>query len=261
MNNLPKPRGLGPEYGGQFGDQSIADAYPTRPPYPREVFEILLGLIRDESPVALDLGCGTGDISRGLAPHVTRVDAVDPSSAMIARGHALPGGQHPNIRWITSTAEDFAYPASYALVITAESLHWMDWYQVLPRIRQSLTVLGRLAIVFGRGFRDEPWNDEVSPLCARYSTNREYESYDLLAELTTRNLFLPEHHIQTRPIPFSQTIDDYVESFHSRNGFSRDRMGPSAAAFDDQLRAIIARYQFGPMLEFELIVDVAWGTP
>jgi hypothetical protein len=115
--------------------------------------------------------------------------------------------------------------------------------------------------VFGRGFRDEPWNDEVSPLCARYSTNREYEPYDLLAELAKRNLFLLEHHIQTRPLSFSQTVDDYVESFHSRNGFSRDRMGPNAAAFDEQLRAIIARYQPIPLLEFELVVDLAWGVP
>src|SRR5262245_53032854 len=138
MSNLPKPRGLGPDYGAQFRDQSVADAYPTRPPYPPEVFEILLGLIQDESPVVLDLGCGTGDIGRGLAPHVTRVDAVDPSTAMIARGRALPGGRNPAIHWITSSAEDFAYSARYALIITAESLHWMDWYAVLPRVHRSL---------------------------------------------------------------------------------------------------------------------------
>ena len=57
-----KPKGLGPEYAGQFQDQSIADAYSTRPPYPPKVFEILLGLIKDESPIVLDLGSGTGDI-------------------------------------------------------------------------------------------------------------------------------------------------------------------------------------------------------
>jgi trans-aconitate methyltransferase len=138
-NPLAKPKGLGPEYAAQFRDQSVAAAYPNRPPYPPEVFDILLGLVRDEPPVVLDLGCGTGDISRGLAPYGMRVDAVDPSSAMLESGQALPGGRHPNIRWITSTAEDFTYPRPYALVVAAESLHWMDWYTVLPRISRSLT--------------------------------------------------------------------------------------------------------------------------
>lgn len=61
---MPKPKGLEPEYGAQFRDHGVADAYPTRPLYPPEVFEILLGLIRDESRIVLDLGCGTGDIRR-----------------------------------------------------------------------------------------------------------------------------------------------------------------------------------------------------
>jgi SAM-dependent methyltransferase len=256
-----KPKGLGPEYGRQFQDQSVANAYPTRPPYPHQMFDLLLGLVRDKLPWILDLGCGTGDISRSLAPRVKRIDAVDPSAAMIARGLALPGGEHPNLNWIISTAEDFTYPGPYALVITAESLHWMDWYAVLPQIHRSLTQHGRLAIVLGRGFRNEPWATEVGQLIAQYSTNREYERYDLLRELVERKLFVLEQSIQTQPVSFSQTVEEYVESFHSRNGLSRDRMGSSAKAFDAQLKAIIARYQSASVLEFELIADLAWGIP
>jgi SAM-dependent methyltransferase len=261
MRILPKPKGLGPMYGAQFGDQSVADAYPTRPPYPPELFTILLGLIRDQSPGILDLGCGTGDIARRFAPHVTHIDAVDPSGHMIACGQALLGGQHPNIQWIVSSAEDFAYRSTYALVVTAESLHWMDWPTVLPHIRHSLTPQGRLAIVLGRGFQNEPWAEEVGHLIAQYSTNRAYESYNLLAELAKRGLFTPEQSLQTTPIPFTQSVDAYVESFHSRNGLSRERMGPSAAAFDRQLKAIIAKYQPNPVLTFELVANVAWGVP
>lgn len=257
----PKPKGLGPEYGAQFGDPSVADAYPTRPPYPLEVFDILRRLIQDASPRVLDLGCGTGDISRGLAPHGIWMDAVDPSAAMLARGQALPGGQHPNIHWIASTAEDFSYPASYALVVSAESLHWMDWYVVLPCIQRSLTAQGRLAIVLGRGFREEPWRNDIQRLITQYSTNREFERYDLLRELAKRKLFKLEQYIQTQPVPFSQTVDAYVESFHSRNGLSRDRMGSSATAFDEELKTSIGRYQPQAVLQFELIAELAWGMP
>ena len=257
----PKPSGLGPEYGAQFRDQSVADAYRARPPYPPEVFDILRRLIRDESPVVLDLGCGTGDISRGLAPHVRRIDAVDPSDAMRARGQVLPGGRHPHIHWIAATAEDFVYPDGYALAVTAESMHWMDWHTVLPRIRRSLTSNGRLAIVLGRGFHAPPWAHALGQLITQYSTNRDFEPYDLLTELEARNLFSREDRVQTQPIPFRQTLDEYVESFHSRNGLSRQRMGASAAEFDARLKALVHRHQPQPVLEFELEADLVWGMP
>lgn len=258
---LPKPKGLAPEYGAQFGDASIARAYSTRPAYPPQLFDLLRQLIHDTPSVVLDLGCGTGDICRQLVSLVDRIDAIDPSRAMITLGQALPGGQHPHIHWTISSAEDFPYPQAYALVITAESLHWMDWYTVLPRIHQSLTSQGRLAIVLGRGFRDEPWAASVGRLIAQYSTNREYQPYNLLEELTKRNLFVPEQRVQTQPVPFSQPLEDYIESFHSRNGLSRERMGANGTAFDEQLRNIIVQYQPNPILEFELVADVVWGRP
>jgi hypothetical protein len=115
--------------------------------------------------------------------------------------------------------------------------------------------------VLGRGFRDEPWAAGVGRLIAQYSTNREYQPYDLLEELTKRNLFVPEQRVQTQPVPFSQPLEDYIESFHSRNGLSRERMGASGPAFDEQLRNMIVQYQPNPILEFELVADVVWGRP
>ncbi len=260
-NRKDKPKGLGPEYGGQFRDKSVADAYPTRPPYPPELFDILMGLVLDESPVVLDLGCGTGDISRYLAPRVRRIDAVDPSEAMIALGQALPGGQHPHLNWIVSTAEDWRYPETYSLVVTAESLHWMDWDIVLPRIQRCLAAEGQLAIVLGRELRNVPWDAEMGELITQYSTNREYVRYDLLGELVERNLFIPEGSSETQPVPFSQSVEEYIESFHSRNGLSRDRMGARAEGFDAELEAIIERYQANRILQFELVAKVTWGRP
>ena len=41
----PKPDHLGPEYGAQFADASIAAAYGCRPPYPAAVIDLLAALI------------------------------------------------------------------------------------------------------------------------------------------------------------------------------------------------------------------------
>jgi len=261
MDMAPKPEHLGPEYGAQFRDMSVAKAYSTRPPYPAEVFDVLARLVRDEPRTVLDLGCGTGDIARVLAPRVDRVDAVDPSAAMLARGLALPGGDHPHLCWISTAAEEFTYPAPYALTVAAESLHWMEWNIVLPRIGRALSSHGRLALVLDRRFDPVPWADGLARLIHSYSTNHDFAPYDLVDELTGRSLFSLEERVRTTPVLFTQPVPAYVESFHSRNGFSRDRMGARAAEFDARLTALVQPYAVADQLSFQLVSDIAWGRP
>lgn len=78
----PRPSCLGPEYGAQFEDESVARAYEFRVLYAPEVFSSL-GSLQPEGPGrVLELGCGSGDLTIGLAPHTSSVDAVDPWDAM-----------------------------------------------------------------------------------------------------------------------------------------------------------------------------------
>lgn len=257
----PKPAHLGPEYGAQFSDQRVADAYPTRPPYPPQIIETLAQLARDQPRKVLELGCGTGDITRYLAPQVDHIDALDISAPMLQKARTLPNGNAANIRWIHQAAEAFDYPGPCALVCAAESLHWMEWDVIFPKIRRALSPNGRLAIVFGRELGPMPWYSELGPLFARYSTNRDFQPFDLIEELTLRNLFVLEGRLQTTPVRWSQPLADYLESFHSRNGFSRERMGESAREFDEQLAALVSPYSENGLLHFTLTAQIAWGLP
>ena len=256
-----KPEHLSPSYAAQFQDESVAAAYPNRHPYPAELFDILDELVVDQPRVVLDLGCGAGDVARPIAERVTRVDAVDPSRAMIEIGRSLSGGDDSRIRWICSPAEQFGLPGPYALVVAAESLHWMDWHAVLPKIRDSLTPHGQLALV-RRASEGRAWGKQQGGVIARYSTNRDYQPYDLLQELATRGLFVAAGRKRTELLPFRQTIDDYIESYHSKNGLSRQRMGAEAAAdFDREMRRILEPHANDGWLEYRVGADVAWGRP
>ena len=72
---LPKPKHLGPEYGAQFSDPSVASAYCFRPSYPDEVYTILERLLGD-TPRCARTWCGLGEIAQRFAPQTDRVDAV-----------------------------------------------------------------------------------------------------------------------------------------------------------------------------------------
>ena len=258
---LPKPKHLEPEYGAQFFDPSVASAYRFRPPYPEEAYTILAGLIVDGPRVVLELGCGLGEIARRLAIQTDRVDAVEPSHAMLALARTLPGGERSNLQWYCCTAEEFAYVPGYGLVIAAESLHWMDWYRVLPAIRAALTPRGRL-VVLDRRLDTVPWWRALQPLIPQYSTNRDFQPYDLLDELARRQLFHPEGRVTTAPVRFIQSVEDYIESWHSRNGFSRERMSASRALeFDARVREIVRPYAQAGCLRYDVQVELAWGVP
>lgn len=258
---LPKPDHLGPAYATQFADPSVVATYHLRPPYPAEVFDVLAGLVVDEPRSVLDAGCGTGEIARRLGRRVARVDGVDPSSGMLAQARALPGGDAKNLAWILGRAEDAPLRPPYALVIAAASLHWMDWAVVLPRFRDFLTPRGVLAVVDQRQL-SAPWDAGVHELIEYHSTNRDYRPYDLIDELERRRLFRPLGSRETSPVPFEQRLDDYVKSFHSRNGLSRDRMEPSsAAAFDRDLTALVAPHAPNGVVRFDLVGSVVWGSP
>lgn len=258
---LPKPAHLGDAYAAQFSDPSVVAAYPHRPPYPPATFPILAGLIGTAPRTVLDIGCGTGDIARHLAPLVDRVDAVDISAPMIDLGKRLSGGDDPRLRWILGRAETATIDPPYALVTAGESLHWMQWDVLLPRLRWLLVPDGVLAIV-GRSSVAEPWRDALPAFFARFSTNRDFQPYDLVDELVTRRLFTPRGEAETEPVAVRQSVATYVETLHSRNGFSRDRMAPEqAAACDRELTEIVTPFAVDGHLILATTARITWGAP
>lgn len=257
---LPKPDHLGPEYGSQFADPSVVAAYENRPPYPEDVLDLLRELVVAPGSV-LDVGTGTGAIARGLAGRVAGVDALDPAAAMIAAGQTLPGGNHPRLTWLLGRAEDAPLRAPYGLITAAASLHWMEWEVVLPRFRDALAPGGVLAII-GQRTAPNPWDAALQVLIDRYSTNREYRPYHLIDELTTRRLFRLTGRRETRPVSFTQSVASYVESWHARNGFSRDRMArEEAAAFDAAVGNMVLPHTDAGLVELTTTATVTWGVP
>ena len=209
----------------------------------------------------LDVGCGTGYITREPINHVDTIDAVDFSERMIATAKTLPNGDHSSIGWLCGPVETVPLSPSYALITAGDSLHWMDWDVVFPRFKESLTPNGYLALV-GQEHSLLPCHDDLMRIIQTYSTNRDFAPYDLTEELQNRGLFQVIGDTTTRPIPFRQSIEDYVESFHARNGFSRERMTEGdAQAFDDEVAALVSRFRLDGEVEFQVSGRVIWGKP
>ncbi len=132
---------------------------------------------------------------------------------------------------------------------------------MLRRVDRVLVPTGSLAIVEDT-MLPVPWRRPLGVALRRFSTNREYRPYDLVEELTARRLSARAGGAATEPVPFRQSIGDHVESFHARNGFSRDRMSAAdAEGFDDAVRRAVAPYAEGGVVAFQVLDQVRWGRP
>jgi SAM-dependent methyltransferase len=128
----------------------VADQWNHNVHYHRVIF----AAIPEQCERALDVGCGTGRLSRELrrvVPHVTGVDR-DEQSITIARSRTAPG----DIEYRCGDFLDLPLErGSFGLVTAVASLHHMNTETALTRMRDLLRPGGVLVIV---GLARDGWS-------------------------------------------------------------------------------------------------------
>lgn len=134
---------------GGFKDHfsTHAAAYAAaRPTYPAALADWLAGA-SPRRGLALDCGCGSGQLSRLLAGRFERVVATDASAEQIAAATALP-----NLDYRVAPAERSGLPEGCAdLVTVAQAAHWFDLPAFYAEVRRVAAPGAVLALVaYGR---------------------------------------------------------------------------------------------------------------
>ncbi|MEV6343755.1 class I SAM-dependent methyltransferase [Actinoplanes sp. NPDC051851] len=128
---------------------AAADSYERgRPPYPAAALDFLLPAAT--SARVLDLGAGTGKLTRQIRGRGYDVVAVDPSEGMLGELRKAV----PDVPAHLGTAEDIPLPdASVDVVLVAQAWHWVDPERALPEVARVLAPGGRLGLIWN--VRDE----------------------------------------------------------------------------------------------------------
>jgi SAM-dependent methyltransferase len=140
-----------------------ADEYERfRPGYPEALFDLIAErLALPETPAVVDLGAGTGKVSRAMARRGWAVTAVDPGEGMLAvlRERAIEEGL--SIEVVRTTAERTGLPtARFDAAVAGEAYHWFDAPVALAEMGRIVRPGGGVALF---------WNvvdQERSPLVA-----------------------------------------------------------------------------------------------
>ncbi|KAM9363987.1 putative methyltransferase [Pholidichthys leucotaenia] len=100
--------------------------------------------------LAVDLGCGTGQFSRLLAPHFKEVVGLDISECQLEEARTVPG--FPNVTYRKGTAEELLFSdGSIDLLTAASAAHWFDQSKFLAEASRVLKPGGCMALL---GFCD-----------------------------------------------------------------------------------------------------------
>jgi SAM-dependent methyltransferase len=144
-----------------FGRAAV-DYERGRPGYPPEAVAFLareLGLRAGRT--VLDVGAGTGKLTRLLAPTGARVLALEPVAAMREQLVAAV----PPAELVGGTAEAVDLPeASVDAVTSATAFHWFETGPALREFRRVLTPEGRLALLWNARDESVEWVAEIARL-------------------------------------------------------------------------------------------------
>jgi ubiquinone/menaquinone biosynthesis C-methylase UbiE len=244
-----------------FKEHGVVDVYRYRVPYVPEVFDLLAGLLVGESRAVLDVCTGSGDIARPLVARVERVDAVDFSQSMIEQGQKLPNGDHPHLRWIYGKVENVELDPPYGLVTAGSSIHWLEWETVFPLFRSILTPGGSVALIMRR-ILPMPWSDELKALRVRYAEVRNHRALTAHKDVVQQGFLQQARTQQTSPVPFQQSIDDFIEAQHSFSRFTRERIGLQRSyEYDQEARSLLQRYHPDNILPLQIAGVITSGIP
>ena len=113
-----------------------------RPVYPPTLAFALAGLVTRHD-LAVDVGCGSGQLSVQLAEHFKAVRAFDPSASQLKVARA-----HPRVSYASAPAEALPLSDGAANLITAaQAAHWFDRPRFYAEVRRIAAPGAVLALI------------------------------------------------------------------------------------------------------------------
>jgi SAM-dependent methyltransferase len=188
-----------------------ADEYErARPAWPEEVAR---WLVPATAELVIELGAGTGKLTRAVAELGVRVVAVEPDPRMLAVLQRL------GLEGVEGSAESIPFDTGIAdAVVGGSSFHWFDLQAALREIHRVLKPGGRVA--FGWNHRDERHPTTARMSAAVYDAQARtrgprWQTRDWGAEVAASGLFRDVEHARFEHVlelP-REALDDHLLSY------------------------------------------------
>jgi SAM-dependent methyltransferase len=196
----PRPFGVDPAAASFNG---LADAYErARPGYPAAAVDWLTEeLALGPGRVVVDLGAGTGKLTRLLVERGSAVTAIEPLPAMRAElARRVPAAV---VRRGTAEATKLA-DASADVVVAAQAAHWFERPAFLHEVARVLRPGGGLALLWNERAETLPWWVDLFAMI-QAGVDRGWDTdIDWVGAIAESGRFGP---VAVRGFPYEQVLD------------------------------------------------------
>jgi ubiquinone/menaquinone biosynthesis C-methylase UbiE len=198
----------------------------------------------------LDLACGTGQITFGLASNFVEIWAIDqePEAVEFARGKALRRGVE-NVRWIAGRAEAIEAHGYFELVTVGNAFHRLQRCVIAESAMRWLIPGGHLALLWS----NSPWDGSQQWQSVMAETVDRWMREAATTERVPANLY---QHLEEEPhagiitaagftiigdfeftMPYAWTVETLTGFMYSTSILSQQALGRNVGAFERDLRA------------------------
>ena len=150
---------------GKVFNEVAAEYDRNRPSYPDALVDHACQLARiGAGDRVLEIGCGTGQLTRSLLARGLRVTAVEPGDQLIAiAGENLRDAG--DVEFVNARLEDMQLPRGrYQAVFSASAIHWVDPDLSWRKIADVLAPEGTLALIQYFGLQQQHSADDQEQL-------------------------------------------------------------------------------------------------
>ena len=234
----------------------LSDDYDRyRPRYATASLEAMLDYAGNVATL-LDLGCGTGILTRPLRDLLPRalIVGADPGNDMLAQAAAVSPA---SLDWLTCRAEQLPFAeASLDLVTVGQAAHWFDRPRFYAECARVLRPGGTLAVLYNNRLRGSPVAEAHEALLLELSPGytREYRDFDVARELAA----LPA----AREVTEQRRTWDWNRSFEDFIGYVRSTSHYKVACQHRPEAEVIACFAevLGPLADDAGMLQVPYET-
>lgn len=265
---------LGPDSGLFAGTAWHYARY--RPGYPQAfVDDLVTGLSLDGTRRLLDLGCGTGQLTIPLAPHVAEAVGMDPEPEMLTEAaKSARAAGITNVTWAQGNSADLPGDFGRFLLVTmGRSFHWMDREQVLTALDAIVDHDGAVVLANDSCLvrPNSPWQQAVediqhrflppdsvrpTPLPGRMNSPADHQPHE---QILARSAF---RHVDRRVYEFERpwAVDQVIGYLYSTSLPLRRLLGDRVPAFEQEITDTLHMFRHNGLLIEPVTLEVLIGT-
>lgn len=234
----------------------LSDDYDRyRPRYATAALEAMLDYAGTVTAL-LDLGCGTGILTRplrDLLPDALIVGA-DPGNDMLARAAAAGP---PSLAWLTCRAEQLPFAdAGLDLIAVGQAAHWFDRPAFYGECARVLRPGATLAVLYNNRVRGTPASEIQEALLTELSPGytRDYRDFDVAAELDDQP-GARDVTVQRQAWDWNRSLEEYI-------GYARSTSHYKVACRHRPEADVIARFAeaLAPLADATGTIPVPYET-